>query len=42
VGGWGGYADAASVVAVVPEPAAITLLATSLVGLFGYAWRKRR
>jgi hypothetical protein len=42
VGGWGGYADAASVVAVVPEPAAITVLATSLVGLFGYAWRKRR
>ena len=26
----------------VPEPSAIALLATGLVGLLAYAWRKRR
>ena len=29
-------------IASVPEPGAIVLLATGLIGLLAYAWRKRR
>jgi hypothetical protein len=34
--------QAVSVVASVPEPAAVTLLATGVLSLLAYAWRKRK
>jgi len=36
------YLDALASVVGVPEPSAFVLLATGLLGLLAYAWRKRR
>jgi hypothetical protein len=36
------YSATVSAVAVIPEPASLTLLATGALGLLGYAWRRRK
>jgi hypothetical protein len=38
----GGRTDYVEIYRVVPEPATLALLATGLVGLLAYAWKKRR
>ena len=38
----GGRTDYVSIMPGVPEPTTIGLLASGVVGLLAYAWRKRR